>query len=193
MSTTEPAPHTKHTRSAHEVAKPCGRPDPSTGQPCQIRVVRPPVTAQLIQRIDHLYGPRACPAHATDNDRALYEVLDRVWADAHVYGEIVGQRIGSRLNKNQAVAEQVRAAQAGQLRQRDDRNRQLVTVDGGYTYHWADPHGQGDLQVGDIVLLPANQVTPEPHEAAITSIGSTYSGVTRAVLYLRRRPGADPQ
>lgn len=175
--------------SPSSVAAPCGRIDQSTGQPCQVRVARPPVTLDLIKRIDHLYGPRPCPKHATDNDRALIEVLDRVWADAHRYGEIVGQRVGSRMGRNQAVAEQVAAAQSGQVRDRDDRGRQLVIVDGRYTYHWADPHGNGDLAVGDTVLLPANQVQPTQHDGVVTALGSNYDGPTKAVLYLKSRQG----
>lgn len=170
-------------------AAPCSRIDSATGQPCQVRVSRPPVTIDLVKRIDHLYGPRACPKHATENDRALIEILDRVWADAHAYGEIVGQRLGSRLDKNQAVAERVRAAQAGELRDTDDRGRQLVVIDDKYTYHWADPHGNGPLEVGDIVLLPANQVNPAMHEGTVTGLGSNYQGATKAALYLKHRPG----
>lgn len=176
-----------HTHSAHDVALPCGRLDHTTGQPCQIRVVRPPITIKLVKRIDHLYGPRACPTHATDNDRALYEVLDRMWADAHVYGEIVGQRAGARMGKDRAVAEHIRAVRAGEARDRDDRGRQLITIEGGYTYYWPDHLGEGDLAIGDTVLLPPNQVNSAHHEAVVAGIGSTFVGSIKPVARLQTR------
>lgn len=185
--------------SAHAV--PCGRLDPMTAVPCPVRVVRPPMTPELTQRIDALYGARPCPQHATDNDRALAEVIDSAWAVGHRYGMLVkaGRAPATPYaDRAQTATETSVTAQLNQItpapaprpvgpRERDIRGRQLVVAVGKYTYHWADPHGEGDLRPGDTVLLPANQVEPTPHEGVIESIGSSYEGITRAVLYLVRR------
>lgn len=193
-------------------AAPCGRIDATTHLSCPIRVIRPPMTIELIRRIDALYGSRPCPAHATANDRALAEVIDSAWAVGHRYGMLVkaGRAPATPYATEEAPAAQsaTQSSVASQLnaitpaakpattpaptgpRERDLRGRQFVIVAVGtskYTYHWADPHGEGDLHPGDTVLLPPNQVEPTPHEAVIESIGSSYQGTTRAVLYLVRR------
>lgn len=169
-------------------AAPCGRPDKITGRPCAVVAERPPVTGELIERIDKLYGPRACPSHASANDRALAQALDRTWNDAFNYGREMGRRESSGTTARHEPP-------LGSVREYDLRGRQLVTVrlanGQDYTYSWANPHGDGPLRVGDVVLLPANQVNPQPHEGTVSGLGSAYQGKTAAVLYLKRRAPQD--
>ena len=166
----------------------CGRIDPATGKPCPIVVTRPVISADLVRAIDAAYGPRACPAHATDNDKIFYRVLDTVWDQGYLVGLHLGETRGVAIGRAET---RTPVEVTGPNRNIDDRGRQLVVVeiDGRqYTYHWADPQGQGPLQVGDTVLLPGNVAQPEVHPGVVTHIGSQYTGETRAVLGLRNRP-----
>jgi len=172
-------------------AKPCGR-AAADGSPCPIVANRPVLTKDLIARIDHLYGPRPCTEHASRNDRVLAEVIDRAWIDGFEYGKLVGAHIGEHAARKNATAERIESALNGSSRSHDDRGRQLIVAGGGYTYHWNDQLGVGDLCIGDIVLLPGNQVDAQPHEAVVEGIGSSYRGKTRAVMRLVRRSVPKP-
>lgn len=177
------------TAYAAHLGKPCGRPTP-TGA-CPIVAPRPPMPPELVDRIDALYGPRACFTHATGNDRALAEVMNKTWNAGFGYGRKVGELAGLGQAEQLARLKRAHDVATGAFRERDDRHRQLITTSGGYTYHWNDPSGEGDLEIGDTVLLPANQVQTEHHQALVEGIGSSYSGATKAVLRLIARASGE--
>ena len=185
------------TERPSRTGTPCGR-RRTDGTPCPTVAVVPVITDATAARIEKFYGPRPCPEHATPNDRALAEVITKVWADAFTYGRAVG---GHDAAPAQATASRrpqpVTQAEPGQARERDVRSRQLVVVQTddqhAYTYHWIDHTGVGDLMVGDVVLLPANAVRTDLHEGTVITIGSSYAGQTRGVLKLVRRGSLAPQ
>lgn len=54
---------------------------------------------------------------------------------------------------------------------------QAVTIDGRYAYVWT---GEGQLAVGDRVVLPGTEWTPS-WTGTVTELGSTYSGFHRSI------------
>jgi hypothetical protein len=124
---------------------------------------------------------------SSEADVALAEAYDERWQQGFDDGFESGRK-SVRLQaeyerRRQALEEEERA----RFRERDGRG-QLVMVERGkaLTYRWT---GDGDLRVGDRVLVPGNWLHPNAEVCTVVAIGSSFNGDIQEVI---RRASPEP-
>jgi hypothetical protein len=131
----------------------------------------------------------ACKLHITAHEQEIFDVR----LEGRHLGYTEGLKDG-RDSERRSLENQVRRCVDLELAQRpckhvrlvDERGRQLVMVALGgsaYTYSWT---GDGQLKVGDNVMVPPAPWESDWKAATVTGLGSDYVGTTVAIN--RRAP-----
>ncbi len=119
---------------------------------------------------------RACPIHATDEDKAITAWAAKLANDAYNRGVKHGKwEITSAQEYERRTAEakaKVEAEETKNFKLRTSDGCQIIRC-GNYAY--VVPHCIPDLSIGDVVCLPPNWLVNHCTESEITALGTSYT------------------
>jgi hypothetical protein len=118
--------------------------------------------------------------HTNETDSALAEDREKRWLKGFDAGFESGRASVRLHTENERRRRQLEDEERARFRDRDGHG-QLVVVDRGkaLTYRWT---GDGDLRVGDRVLVPGNWLHPKAEICTVTAIGSSFTGDLQDII-----------
>jgi len=127
---------------------------------------------------DRVGGPRG--DSAPEINRILTEHYEIRWRAGFDDGFEAGRASVKLALEHETRVKAREEQERARFHERDDYG-QLVVVSRGkdLTYRWC---GDGDLSVGNRVLVPGNWLHPTPEICTVTAIGSSFEGDIQSVI-----------